>query len=179
MAMEFILLCHARELAKKSNTGQLLLAQPELATRQIIWARKAPDTELLTTIATGNCWLLYPLADRPGKSLQCLPESYQQNAINDQLAESLGENPTVILIDATWQQAQKMVNQSPYLTDVARLSLSREAPSLFRLRRNQRRGGLCTVECAIELLYLAGRATSARTLHAQFLAFMAQPRVRC
>ncbi|UTA47018.1 DTW domain-containing protein [Simiduia sp. 21SJ11W-1] len=174
--LEFILLCHERELAKKSNTGQLLMHFPAIRARQIIWARKAPDAALLTAIARQECWLVYPLLGMQGEAFDCVPESLQREPLENQLRARLGGPVKVILMDATWQQAQKMVNHSPYLADVPRLALVREGPSLFRLRRNQRPGGLCTVECAIELLFLAGQPQEARALHARFMEFMAQPR---
>ncbi len=40
-----------------------------------------------------------------------------------------------------------MYRQSPYLQSLARVELQAEQGSAFRLRRNQRQGGLCTLEC--------------------------------
>jgi DTW domain-containing protein len=173
--MEFVLLCHSRERVKKSNTGRLALQQPSLAARQIVWSRIEPDTQLLADINAGHCWLLYPVADTVGVRLNCVNEADQARAC-DRLTPLVGQKAKVILIDATWQQAQKMFNQSPYLHHLPRLELARESPSGFRLRRNQKPGGLCTVECIIELLYLNGQVNLAQHLHKSFEEFMAQPK---
>ena len=54
---------------------------------------------------------------------------------------------SLVILDATWQEAGKMYRQSPYLQSLARVELQAEQGSAFRLRRNQRQGGLCTLEC--------------------------------
>lgn len=173
--MNIVLLCHERELAKKSNTGQLLLEHEGVSCRQVIWARKAPDAILLSDIGVRQCWLIYPLLEASGEQVNCVPES-EHSSGDCRMPPSITEESTFILIDATWQQAQKMYNQSPYLHPLPRLELAREKPSEFRLRKNQKSSGLCTVECAIELLRLLGQAKSAGSLHNKFLTFMAQPR---
>ncbi|MDN3640886.1 tRNA-uridine aminocarboxypropyltransferase [Simiduia curdlanivorans] len=174
--MNIVLLCHERELLKPSNTGQLLHQCSGICARSVTWARKAPDLELLEAIAASRAYLVYPLLGASGQKLRCLEESEQRNTDN-KLSVLLVENPVIVLIDATWQQAQKMFNQSPYLQHIPRLELSRERPSLFRLRRNQKKAGLCTVECAIELLRLCGERSVADQLEATFIHFMSLPRI--
>lgn len=170
------MLCHQRELVKASNTGQLLLAHDAISARQVTWARKRPDAGLLAAIAEGRAFLVYPLLGEYGHRLDCLEEKEHADECN-RLMPLVPDDAVIVLIDATWQQAQKMYNQSPYLHDLPRLELARERPSLFRLRRNQRASGLCTVECAIELLRLAGERQTAGALEAAFLRFMAKPKV--
>lgn len=173
-SVEFVLLCHSRELVKKSNTGQLVMAQAGVTARLVEWSRTAPDPQLLRAIARDNCWLLYPRGESV-VCVNCVPESQLARAQNS-LTAQLGDNPVIVLIDATWQQAQKMYNQSPYLQGLPALALRRDRPSMFRLRRNQKPEGLCTVECVVELLYLAGERPVAQALEEAFQAFMAQPK---
>ncbi|WP_390591618.1 tRNA-uridine aminocarboxypropyltransferase [Simiduia litorea] len=178
MPINFVLLCHERELQKKSNTGQLLAGCQGVSARTVIWARKAPDASLLADINDGKTCLVYPLLGTQGHKLTCLEERQQGDTYN-RLAVLLPDNPVVVLIDATWQQAQKMFNQSPYLQNIPRLELARERPSQFRLRRNQKAYGLCTVECAIELLRLSGARAEANQLETNFVGFMSLPKVSC
>lgn len=58
-----------------------------------------------------------------------------------------------LIIDATWQEANQMVNRSEPLKALKRYSLSVAYNSVFALRRNQRESGLCTVETAQALMY--------------------------
>jgi len=76
-----------------------------------------------------------------------------------------------VLLDATWQESQKMLNQSPYLQQAQRFSLSPGGPSAFSRRRNQRSGALCTAEVVIELLSQAGLQHQADALHLAFERF--------
>jgi len=133
--MSFILLTHSRETTKASNTGQLVVqAIPD--TQVIIWQRTQPDKSLLQLIEQGNVALVYPV----------------DNDSDDENAQiQLTDFEYFILIDSTWQEARKIFNRSPYLRALPRVQLSAKSSS-YNLRRNQVEGGLCTVECVIELL---------------------------
>lgn len=132
LPMKFILLTHSRELSKPTNTGQLI--QRVIAdTLTIIWQRKQPDPDLLEIIQNDRVALVYPAEDTVA-------------------ATELENFDYFILIDSTWQEARKIYNHSPYLYDIPCVQISATQKSSYQLRRNQREGGLCTAECAIELL---------------------------
>ena len=137
--MLITLLTHATELDKHSNTGQLVMSvlakQGRVNCQRVIWQRKLPDAGLLQRISTTASALVYPAHNER----EPLP-----------LSQGLPEH--IILLDATWQQARKMYNHSPYLHDLGHIELKPEAPSQYQLRRNQREDGLCTSECVAELL---------------------------
>ena len=134
--MKFILLTHSREVSKPTNTGQLIQrVMPE--THTIIWQRKQPDSALLQIIQNDRVALVYPAEETVVVSE---PETFDY----------------FILIDSTWQEARKIYNRSPYLHDIPCVRISVTQLSNYRLRRNQREGGLCTAECAIELLRQGG-----------------------
>jgi len=48
-------------------------------------------------------------------------------------------------IDSTWQESQKMLRQSPWLKNLPRKTIQ-GPPSDYKLRRNQKDGGLSTLE---------------------------------
>ncbi|MDO8256885.1 tRNA-uridine aminocarboxypropyltransferase [Shewanella algae] len=165
--MKIILLTHERELNRASNTATLALnAYPTLCKR-VLWARKAPDAWLMEHLSLGQTALLYPQTERNTSRTPAANES-------PNLSQSLNQNPaqgatlpqdaaqeaaqktalkigkplnSLVVLDATWQEAGKMYRQSPYLQSLARVELQAEQGSAFRLRRNQRQGGLCTLEC--------------------------------
>ncbi|MFT7688710.1 MAG: DTW domain-containing protein YfiP [Candidatus Azotimanducaceae bacterium] len=131
--MNIFLLTHQRELNKKTNTGSLVVDVLGEKAHLVIWDRVMPDPVLLRTIAEGSVALLYPSTDS-----QCVSE--------------VSDYQNYIIIDGTWQEAQKIYNRSPYLKGLPTIEISANKPSAYNLRRNQREGCLCTAECAIEIL---------------------------
>lgn len=154
--MAFILLTHQRELAKTSNSGQLI-EQCFADTQRIVWQRAVPDQGLLQLIAlhqaAGEIALVYPADKNP-------PAVDQQSFKH------------YILIDSTWQEARKIYNRSPYLHSLPSVQLSAGQTSRYSLRRNQQTNGLCTAETAMALLERAGDQASLTRLEKCFSAFI-------
>ncbi|MDR9766092.1 tRNA-uridine aminocarboxypropyltransferase [Shewanella baltica] len=181
-AMQIILLTHERELTRKTNTGQLALAAFPEEVKSIVWSRTAPDNDLVAMLASQQAKLLFPASDTE----PALPTEH--NYLDTDLAEPVLSNAQmllaaaqstviaaqrmpnqVVILDATWQEARKMLRQSPYLKTAARVSLPPLMPeSAFILRRNQQEGGLCTAECIIALWRQCGRAEQATLLASLF-----------
>ncbi|MGG7092644.1 tRNA-uridine aminocarboxypropyltransferase [Shewanella indica] len=205
--MKIILLTHERELNRASNTATLALnAYPTLCKR-VLWARKAPDAWLMEHLSLGRTALLYPQTEEstseesisrtraanespnvtpdPSSKLNPSPaqgatlpqEAVQKTALKAALKLGKPLNSLVIL-DATWQEAGKMYRQSPYLQSLARVELQAEQGSAFRLRRNQRQGGLCTLECiaAVWQDLGGGYSIAARRLLSEFNQWQAEIR---
>lgn len=149
--MKIFLLTHECELLRPSNTG--VLAQsvaPEIVER-IIWARNAPNPSLLDAINHENTVLLYPTDDADAAPI----ESFEN----------------IILLDATWQEARKIFNHSPYLKSLPRAQIKPRQVSQYQLRRNQPEGGLCTAECVVEILIAKNHIDTAERLGAAFTFF--------
>lgn len=155
-SMKLYLLTHTREIAKKTNTGRLVIEAYPGQCERIVWERVNPDPRLQQLASDPRCALLYPASE--------FPEDYADPV-------AVGDIDTFVLLDATWQQARKMYNQSPYLQAMTKVSLDQVPDSQFTLRRNQRPGGLCTVECVIEILRRKQCASQAAQLQQAFLSF--------
>jgi len=154
----FILLTHPNELNKDTNTGELMLRTlPDC--QRYTWDRVNPPTELLAQLVNANYqpWLLFP-SDEQHPPAPYQPEDNRQ--------------PLFILIDATWQEAKKMVRKSSWLASLPRLGLSPSSMSAYQLRRNQQAGNLCTCETGIALLQLLGEARQAEQLQDYFQCFI-------
>lgn len=137
MPFSLMICSHAKEWQRNDNTGQwALLTSPDI--QRLKWHRKP---ELINTSIELNAlsqidgqYLLYPSDDAQDiKDLQT-------------------DIKRLWIIDGTWQEAQKMLNQSPWMKALAKVKIqgpSENQPlqSQFKLRRNQR--GLSTLE-AIE-----------------------------
>jgi len=160
--MNVLLLTHERELGKKTNTGDLVLSccsssinddnnTPTRAQR-ILWQRTEPSGYLLDKIAQNEVALLYPAGE--GESM-----------------ESVENFETFVVLDSTWQESRKIINKSPYLKNIPKVSLNTERESNFLRRKNQVPGGLCTAECVLELLKLKGRIELADQLEKEYERF--------
>ncbi|WP_457907250.1 DTW domain-containing protein [Rheinheimera faecalis] len=158
------LLTHSRELQKTTNTGalvvQALSASIQIRVEVIEWQRKAADQRLLVLSEKQQLGLVYPLQADTAQACYLLQQGQyqaQNSAAVTDLAIRLNE-PTRhwVLLDATWQEAAKMLRQSPYLQSCYRLSIKPDTPSVYALRRNQRDGALCTAEVVMELLQQTG-----------------------
>jgi len=106
---------------------------------------------LLDAINNKNTVLLYPVGDADAAPI----ESFEN----------------IILLDATWQEARKMFNKSPYLKNLPRAHIKPRQISQYQLRRNQPEGGLCTAECVVEILIAKNHLDIAERLDTAFAHF--------
>lgn len=149
--MKIFLLTHERELLRTSNTGVLAKqVAPEIVER-IVWARNTPNPALLDVIKRGDTVLLYPADNADAVPI----ESFEN----------------IILLDATWQEARKMFNHSPYLKNLPRAHIKPRQVSRYQLRRNQPDEGLCTAECVVEILTAKNKIDIAKRVEATFTLF--------
>jgi len=131
--MKLFLLTHQKELHRKTNTGSLATELLGDDIEVILWERTKPNKKLLDFIEQGNIALLYP-QEHSGTLCETTPFD------------------TYILIDSTWQEAQKIYNKSPYLHDLPCVKVQTDKKSVYTLRRNQKEYGLCTAEIVVEVL---------------------------
>lgn len=154
--MKITLLTHFKEFEKRSNTGRLVVDVLGSAAEQLRWDRMNPPAGLVEEIEAGGVALIYPGAmDETGGDMTGIRQ--------------------VILIDGTWHEARKIHQRSPYLQKIRRISLNTGAKSEYNLRKNQKESGLCTAECVIEVLRLAGNIAEAEQLQERFHAFIRPP----
>lgn len=158
--IEFALLYHENELDKLTNTGRLLLNSLPKA-KSYLWQRKVPPEDLINHINQEDTetWLLFP-SDSPTLSSEYL----ERKAPN--------KKQLFILLDATWQEAKKMVNKSPWLKELPCLELIPTAASRYHLRRNQSQGNLCTCEAGIEVLEMTKEPGNAQALSEYYDHFL-------
>lgn len=152
--MKIFLLTHERELRRPTNTGSLAIGGSNGIVERILWERVNPNKNLVRLIESNEVLLLYSNGEGSGSS---------ESNINDY------EN--IIIIDGTWQESQKIFNKSPYLKKAPQLTFKTDKSSSYTLRRNQREGGLCTIECIIEILRAKGQEKMALDLELKFEQF--------
>jgi len=139
---------HASEFPRLTNSGRwaaAALVGSEVYDHALDETRT--DHHLAAVLGEGPAWLLYP--------------------------GSGGERPpgplprTLVVPDATWSQARRMVQRLGPLQTLPRLALP-PPPTALRLREPPRAGGMSTLEAvagALELLGEAAAAGALRRLH--------------
>lgn len=147
--MNIYLLTHQRELERKTNTGVLVADVLGENCSVFEWSRVNPSKVLLNKIESESVALVYPCEDSRA------------------LAESCDGFDSFIIIDATWQEAQKIYNHSPYLQQLTKVSIRSNIASIYTLRRNQKEHGLCTAECASEILKSCGFLNKAENIESR------------
>ncbi|WP_144209630.1 tRNA-uridine aminocarboxypropyltransferase [Shewanella donghaensis] len=177
--MKIVLLTHERELIRPTNTGQWVTQSMGELAEVITWQRKLPNEALLKLIATQRVGFVFPDAvdsdaiavsevDSTPLSTNAVTVSSEKNGSvrmsSDKEMTPLIDFDALVIIDATWQEARKIYNRSPYIKQLEKVSLAPKAESLYQLRRNQVEGGLCTAECAIEILNSIGETEQAKSI---------------
>jgi len=142
------ILFHPMEIHKRSSTGRLLSKASNI--ESAIWHRKANQVQAHRYT---DYKLVFPSTDD------------QDQVPTDQ------PKPTdnLLYIDGTWQQARKMLRQSPWLQSLPRVQCRKTTTSTFQLRRNQTEVGLSTLEAIANCLFEQGRSQHSQDL-LEFLA---------
>ncbi len=141
----FLVLRHASEVTRSSNTGRwAALAMPEL--RLVDYAMPGPAPDLCALEEPGTVVLFpsphpAPLAPPPRQ---------------------------VVVLDATWTQARRMIQRVPALRALPRLALpparASRAPGIAPIRRPTVAGGVSTLEAIAAALRVLGEPGPARAL---------------
>lgn len=159
---QICLLTHPIEIGHPTNTAVFAMQVAEqcgLPLQRLVWHRldQAANSILFPT----DEWcLLYPTA-----------HAHVIQASLHELLPQMLPRPKVLILDATWQRAQKMFNQSPYLHQLTAIKLDAQHPSAFMRRRNQRDGAWCTAEVIQWLWQNDGQLTAANALWQRFEQF--------
>jgi DTW domain-containing protein YfiP len=149
LPFNIMLCCHSKEWQRTDNTGQWALLSSKNIGR-VRWHRKVelihPTISAEELIKEGGHYLLFPSDD--AVDIQQLFQDTTPLA-----AQELIQPITQLwVIDGTWQEAQKMLRQSPWLKAMPKVKIlppeGHILESQFQLRRNQQ--GLCTMEAIAE-----------------------------
>ena len=168
LPFNIMLCCHSKEWQRNDNTGQwALLSSKNIA--RIKWHRKAelihPAISAEAIINEDGHYLLFP-SDDAVNIQQLLQNTTDLQPINQKPPQPIKQ---LWVIDGTWQEAQKMLNQSPWLKALPKVKIlapeGQALESQFQLRRNQQ--GLCTME-AIEAAIKCQSPTAAQSLQQNF-----------
>ncbi|MCT6700675.1 tRNA-uridine aminocarboxypropyltransferase [Rheinheimera sp. 4Y26] len=177
--LDIVLLTHSSEYQKSSNTGVLVqqaLMTGAIRVQRLLWSRVAPDVSLIKSLSEQYTVLVYPSAKAQPLNVDHWQLHWRHAEQHQQQLDGLQERRIqLILLDATWQLARKMYNQSPYLQHIPALRLESARPSEYVLRRNQTNDGWCTAETVVLLLKAFGLSSEALLLQSSFDSFNQRP----
>lgn len=152
---QICLVTHPTEVDHPTNTGVLAMQvaqQCQLPMQRFEWHRLDQHSNSLQFRPAEWC-LLYPT-----------PNALRLEASLEEPSHAVLPCANVLILDATWQRAQKMFNQSPWLQQLPTLVLVTAHPSSFTRRRHQKPGAWCTAEVVQWLWQSAGQHKAAQLL---------------
>ncbi|AFM11973.1 tRNA-uridine aminocarboxypropyltransferase [Turneriella parva] len=138
----FLILMHPREF-KRQRTGTGRVTHLSLLNSEILVGVDFSQHERLNQILQSADYfpaLLFPVAE----SLDAASPQFR--------AAALGRTPLVIILDATWSSARKMLRSSANLQTLPRLSFTADNASRFVIKRQPRDFCLSTIEAAYRTL---------------------------
>jgi DTW domain-containing protein len=139
----FIVLRHASEVPRPTNSGRwAVLALPRARLVDYAMPGPAPDLSALEEPGTA---VLFPSPHAP----RIVPAPRQ-----------------VVVLDATWSQARRMIQRIPGLQALPRIALPRGAGVVDPMRRPTVAGGVSTLEAMAAALDLLGEPEAGRALAA-------------
>jgi DTW domain-containing protein YfiP len=145
----FVFLMHPKEFKQeKAGTGRLT-------------QRCLPNSELHMGIAFDDHEAVQELLAEPWNFPVLLyPGAGARNLSNGDLssADLGGRRLVVIILDATWSGARKMLKLSPSLQRLPRIMFTPAAPSRFVIKQQPQAGCLSTLEAVHELLLVLERS---------------------
>lgn len=165
--LDFLLVRHAREAFKSSNTGRLAAAAVPSCTLVDVAEFDHPfDPACLPEQA---CLLFPPERDHLG----------QETGRHTILYPEDGPPPgPLVLLDGTWGQARRMSHRLPGLDDLPRLQLTPGPHLPHRLRKPHMPGAMATLETVARAVELFDSPERARPLYDLYLEFARRMRTR-
>lgn len=152
-----VILQHPRERSVPINTARL--AEVGLTNAERLVGVEFDERELARALSGGAP----PILLFPGPEARPLAEARRHGPV------------TLVVLDGTWWQAQKLLKTNPSLAHLPRYRLNPAEPSRYRIRRAPSAECISTIEAIVEALtVLEGDECPARALLAPFDALVEQ-----
>jgi DTW domain-containing protein YfiP len=139
--VEFLVLRHASEIRRTTNSGRW--AALALGADPVDYGRAGGSPVDPALLSAPGTWVLFPS-----------PSPTPRGAVRPR---------RLVVLDASWSQARRMLQRIPALRSLPRLSLE-PPPAGARLRRPPRPRGMSTIEAVARALEWLGEPEAARRL---------------
>ena len=174
ISVDLLILRHWKECWRTSNTGRLAALAIENAKLLDYGGPGAvlDDTPLLEP----GTFLLFPsLAESKGLLADATePPSTPLQALVDS-----GTTPSkLVIVDASWSQARKLVRRIPALRDLPRVTFAPKTKVTTRLRRPPFPGAMATIEAISAAVGILGNPDTMATLDSLFAGFVHNARAQ-
>lgn len=147
--IKFVLLMHPKE-AKRNRTGTGYLARAALSGAEILvgidFAKNTRLQALLSDVRYAPM-LLYP-----GENALSAKKISEKLSVDNSDSASACSIPLVIVIDATWFCSRKVLEHSPFLLELPRISFEGNYRSIFTFKREPRPECVSTIEACYYLI---------------------------
>ena len=140
--IKFVLLMHPKE-AKKQRTGTGRIVQISIKDSEILVGLDFSKNQRLQELLHDSKY--FPLLLYPGEDAW--------NAKKEGLKEAMGDKiPLVIILDATWFCAKKLITLNPWLLDLPKFSFYGDYRSIFTFKKEPEPNYISTLESCYYLI---------------------------
>ncbi|KAF0124052.1 MAG: DTW domain containing protein [Elusimicrobia bacterium] len=139
--MRFVILMHTKE-ARKQRTGTARLAGMCLKNAELFIGTEFAHDERVNALLRAPAYA--PFVLYPGPKAVNFKEM-------DRAALPAGKTPLVFVIDGTWNTARTLLNKSPNVKALPRLSFARNYLSRFAIKRQPKAHCVSTIEAVYHL----------------------------
>ena len=162
--LQIVLFYHLSEIYKPTNSGRLIADTLPNDTQAFLWHRTTPDNSLDSFLKehAHECVILYPETESRRHN-KCLVPSPAQ-------LTSLGYK-YVIVLDASWRQASKMLHQSRYLDSIPTYAIAPSSQRTFLTRHAKHDHQLATAEVVAMLFHEQDEKAVSESIQSLYEAF--------
>lgn len=140
--VKFVFLMHPKEF-RRQRTGTGMLSHISLKDSEIIVGLDFAENERFQSLIKDPQY--FPLIMFPGEDAWTVKkEGFKESIGNKKLL--------VIILDATWFCAKKMIEHNPFFLELPRVSFSGEYRSIFTFKREPKPEYISTIECCYYLI---------------------------
>lgn len=135
--VKFVFLMHPKEF-RRTRTGTGYLAHICLKDSEVIVGQDfANNAQFQSLIKDEN---YAPFLMYPGDDALTVKQPEYTKALN-------GKTPLIIILDATWFCARKLIQKNPFLLELPKLSFAGSYRSIFTFKREPSPECISTIEC--------------------------------
>ena len=140
--VKFVFLMHPKEF-RRTRTGTGNLAHICLKDSQIIVGQDFSTNPTFQNLLHDPKYA--PFLMYPGDDALTVKSSEYSTALG-------GRTPLIIILDATWFCAKKLIQKNPFLLDLPKLSFAGSYRSIFTFKREPSPECISTIECCYYLI---------------------------
>lgn len=148
LPVEFILVQHAVEIDRPTNTGRMVMGM-------------LPNSRLITYAARGVPLDESPLREPDTRYLLMFPRSGARVLSPEAVEPAPFRRTALVMLDGSWAQASHMARRITSLWPMTCVRLPEGPPGAWAIRRPLKPEQLCTLEAAIRAVAVLGRTDEA------------------